>query len=358
MNHAHDNLTEALLARLRSGDLTAEEALALNDTLEHFEEEAHPIDTAVEGDPSTPSARLKMRLKRPVQEHLPLSHFEQLCYKELEGELSVTERQELDDITTHYPRYAQQRDAILRTKLAVPTEIVYPYKERLKHYPAPMDWRSLVGRGVAVAACLFFVLWIGVKQLDRLSTPVADELRWAYTQPSRVVENVEKTTTLAVATPTVRIVQHPSVVPPQSAAALSTTAPVEAPTPTTEDSAVEAATPSVTAMEGNVAVPEALSVTGGLATTSVAELAHEMVTEDNELAPLPSLPIQELSSKRVLAMESRDPMPELYHDWELITAEEEVEAFESEVKSFQKKLRPERPLRAKFVDYVLELAAR
>jgi len=44
--------------------------------------------------------------------------------------------------------------------------------------------------------------------------------------------------------------------------------------------------------------------------------------------------------------------------WELIAAEEEVEAFESEVKSFQKKLRPERPLRAKFVDYVLELAAR
>ncbi len=357
MNHAHDNLTEALLARLRSGNLTAEEALALNDTLEHFAEDTHPIDTAVEGDTSAPSARFKMRLKRPVQEHLPLSHFEQLCYKELEGELSATERQELDDITTHYPRYAQQREAILRTKLAVPTEIVYPYKERLKHYSAPMDWRSLVGRGVAVAACLFFVLWIGVKQLDRLSTPVADALRWAYTQPSRVVENVEETTTVAVVTPTVRIAQRPTLVPPQSAAALST-ASVEAPTPTTEDSAVEAVAPSVTAMEESVAVPEALSGTGGLATTSVAEVAHEMVTEGNELTPLPSLPIQELSSERVLAMESRDPMPELYHDWELITAEEEVAAFESEVKSFQKKLRPERPLRAKFVDYVLELAAR
>lgn len=358
MNHAHDNLTEALLARLRSGNLTAEEALALNDTLEHFEEEAHQIDTAVEGDTSAPSARLKMRLKRPVQEQMPLSHFEQLCYKELEGELSASERKELDDITTHYPRYAQQRDAILRTKLAVPTEIVYPYKERLKHYPAPIDWRSLVGRGVAVAACLFFVLWIGVKQLDRLSTPVADELRWAYTQPSRVVEKVEETTTVAVATPAVRIAQHPSAVPSQSAAALSTTAPVEAPTPTTEDSAVEAVTPSITALQESVAAPEASSVTGGLATTSVAEVAHEIVTEDNELAPLPSLPIQPFSSERTLAMESRDPMPELYHDWELITAEEEVEAFESEVKSFQKKLRPERPLRAKFVDYVLELAAR
>lgn len=355
MNHAHDNLTEALLARLRSGNLTAEEALALNDTLEHFEEEAHPIDTAVEG---APSARLKMRLKRPVQEQMPLSHFEQLCYKELEGELSATERQELDDITTHYPRYAQQREAILRTKLAVPTEIVYPYKERLKHYPAPIDWRSLVGRGVAVAACLFFVLWIGVKQLDRLSTPVADELRWAYTQPSRVVEKVEETTTVAVATPAVRIAQHPSAVPSQSAAALSTIAPVEAPTPTTEDSAVEAVTTSTIALQESVAAQEASSVTGGLATTSVAEVAHEIVTEDNELAPLPSLPIQAFSSERTLAMESRDPMPELYHDWELITAEEEVEAFESEVKSFQKKLRPERPLRAKFVDYVLELAAR
>jgi len=54
MNHAHDNLTEALLARLRSGNLTAEEALALNDTLEHFEEEAPQLDTPVEGDPSAP----------------------------------------------------------------------------------------------------------------------------------------------------------------------------------------------------------------------------------------------------------------------------------------------------------------
>ena len=38
MNHAHDNLTEALLARLRSGNMTAEEALALNDTQEHNED--------------------------------------------------------------------------------------------------------------------------------------------------------------------------------------------------------------------------------------------------------------------------------------------------------------------------------
>ena len=326
MTHAHHNPTEALLERLRSGNLSAEEALALNDALEHLEEEEMPTlapTDEVSGAGATPS--FKMRLKRPVQEQMPLSAFERLCYKELEGELADAERQELDDITTRYPHYAQQREAILRTKLVVPTEIVYPYKERLKHTPTSVAWRPLLWKGLSVAACLFFVLWIGLQQLDRPLVPIADVARCLRTETP--IDHQEAA-----------LHSHQDV--------------------------------PLGGRENEILQPHLAEVPTGhpdkIATDNQPVLAHQVEPQqtkhervDNErLAPLPSLAVNAYATERLLALESRDPMPELYHDWEAIAAEEEVEAFENEVKSFQRQLRPERPLRTIFLDYVVQLASR
>ena len=76
------------------------------------------------------------------------------------------------------------------------------------------------------------------------------------------------------------------------------------------------------------------------------------------LVPLASLPVQHLSTNWTLALEPRDPMPEVYHDWEAIAAQDELAAFEKEMKALKKTVRPEPSLRAKFVDYVVALALR
>lgn len=334
------NLTDELLARLRSGALDVDEALALNDTLEHLEE--HSSEEAldeyvVSSSTGGMATNLKARLKRPVQQMRPLSSFEELCYKELEGELSDAEQYELREIIALYPQYAAQRIAILRTKLTVPTNIVYPHKERLKHYPTLFHWTTVLWKGMAVAACLFFVLWVGISHQT-------DDTRIVVAEGSREVQ--PKTTPLLA-------FSSPSSV--DTKAFLSKKDGVETkPAATTEAAAtMNPSTPLPIDEE-----PTATMVESPLHYAFTEVGRAEMDEAQLALVPLASLAVQHPFTNRTLALEPRDPMPEVYHDWEAIAAQDELAAFEKEMKALKKTVRPEPSLRAKFVDYVVALALR
>lgn len=338
------NLTDELLARLRSGALDVDEALALNDTLEHLEE--HPSEEALDEHPTSSPTQgiamnVKARLKRPLQETRPLSSFEQLCYKELEGELSDAQKQELEEIISLYPQYAAQRIAILRTKLTVPTNIVYPYKERLKHYPTLFHWKTVLWKGMAVAACLFFVLWVGIShQTDDTRIVVAEGAR--ETQP--------QTQSL---TPPLLSFSSPSSVDVKASLPRKDGV-VTKPAGTTE--AVATINPSVERPIDEEPTATMVESPVHYAFTEVGRA--EMDEAQLALVPLASLPVQRFSTNWTLALEPRDPMPEVYHDWEAIAAQDELAAFEKEMKALKKTVRPEPSLRAKFVDYVVALALR
>ena len=342
------NLTDELLARLRSGALDVDEALALNDTLEHLEE--HPSEEALDEHLVSSSTEgiatnLKARLKRPVQQMRPLSSFEELCYKELEGELSDAEQHELGEIITLYPQYAAQRIAILRTKLTIPTNIVYPHKERLKHYPTLFHWKTVLWKGMAVAACLFFVLWVGIShQTDDMRIVVAEGSREVHPQMQL---QVQPQTTPLLAFSSSSSVDTKTSLPKKDGVETK-------PAATTEDAATINTSVELPIDEE----PTATMVESPLHYASTEVGRTDMDEAQLALVPLASLPVQHLSTNWTLALEPRDPMPEVYHDWEAIAAQDELAAFEKEMKALKKTVRSEPSLRAKFVDYVVALALR
>ena len=313
MSMQNEQRDDLLLARLRSGLLSAEEALALNEELE--QEDVHAA-----GSVAIPSA-VRTRLKAIQTEELqPLSRFEELCYKELEGELSPNEKQELDAACEAFPRYAQMRVSILQTRLVVPTNIVFPHKERLKHHEqqlfVPLLWKS-----VAAAACLFLFIVLGSNLFDyQAQTPIVAEMR----VPEPVQVTIQQNT-----------IPQQSVVTPSVA--------------TTE--------PALVLVEIS---PTTMPVVEQNQRQSVP-LTEAQIPETTSLQPLTTLSAMAmLRSDSELLIASKAPDLSAFHDWETIMLEDEIAQFEEEMQELHENLpQPERPLAVKFIDFVItQLAQR
>ncbi len=296
-NDQHD---DQRLARLRSGLLSAEEALALNEELEREE-------SVTTGATSAMRARLKAIRS---EDDAPLSHFEELCYKELEGELTLHEAQELDDVCRTYSRYAQIRTAILQTRLVAPSDIVYPHKERLKrHEPivAPLFWKA-----VAAAACLLLFVLLGGNWFDHQpQKPIVAE--FPSSKPTKRIEAIT-----------------PDEVPAQSVATKQAT---------------KSDTPSVAPA---IALPMAEQGVeqSGQVTASVGEPLPALMP----LLPLPTLDaLSVLRQNDALLIASKTPDLDAFHDWETIMLE-----FEEQMQELHENLpKPERPFGVKFIDFVI-----
>ena len=304
-NDQHD---DQRLARLRSGLLSAEEALALNEELEREDS----ITAATTGSSSAMRARLKAIRS---EDDAPLSHFEELCYKELEGELTLHEAQELEEICRTYSRYAQIRTAILQTRLVAPSDIVYPHKERLKrHEPivAPLFWKA-----VAAAACLLLFVLLGGNWFDyQPQTPIVAE--FPSSKPTKRIEAIT-----------------PDEVPAQSVATKQAT---------------KSDTPSVAPA---IALPMAEQGVeqSGQVTASVGEPLPALMP----LLPLPTLDaLSVLRQNDALLIASKTPDLDAFHDWETIMLEDDVAEFEEQMQELHENLpKPERPFGVKFIDFVI-----
>ena len=153
------------LERLQRAELGLEEALQLHSTLE-AEEQAEQSGRA--GRTSTApvcSERLRAALRHPgVGANRPLSYFEELCLREMDGELSPEEQAELERLCGEYAIYARRRAVLERIVFRPDTTIVYRQKASLKR--GVFTWHTgLVSRVAAVAAIVIGVLIPGATSL-------------------------------------------------------------------------------------------------------------------------------------------------------------------------------------------------
>lgn len=162
------------LGRLQRAELGLEEALQLHSTLE-AKEQAEQAGLA--GRTSTApvcSERLHEALRHPgVGGNRPLSYFEELCLREMDGELSPEERAELERLCGEYAIYARRRAALERIVFRPDTTVVYRRKASLKRGVAA--WHTgLVRRVAAAAAIVIGVLIPGATNLwNNAIQPVA-----------------------------------------------------------------------------------------------------------------------------------------------------------------------------------------
>lgn len=304
------SIEQQLLEQLRSGTLTPEEAMALNEELEQASDTVECLE----------NSGLRKELLQGVRSlslgvRDSLTHFERLCYRELDGDLSASEQAELTEILATYPTYARLYAEIRHTRLQPSPAEVYPHKERLKHEPV-LVFSHTVWRVTAVAATLLLVITLGNSLLNLkldLSVDRTSLLQIAEHTPAVLTEHREAEvlpTETSTATPV--LLHKPKL--------------KEGQTVTSEPNS-SVAEPIGAPLLARVAVPEVC-------------IPREML-----LPPM--------------IMRYRDPMPEAYHDWEEIMLAEEVENFENDVDELRENLRDERPFSVKFLDFVVtQLAAR
>ncbi len=301
-------IEQQLLEQLRSGTLTPEEAMALNEELEQASDTVECLE----------NSGLKKELLQGVRSlslgvRDSLTHFERLCYRELDGDLSAAEQAELTEILATYPTYARLYAEIRRTRLQPSPAEVYPHKERLKHEPV-LVFAHTIWRVTAVAATLLLVITLGNSLLNLkldLSVDRTSLLQIAEHTPAVPTEHREAEV-LPTETSTSVLLHKPKL--------------KEGQTVTSEPNS-SVAEPISAPLLARVAVPEVC-------------IPREML-----LPPM--------------IMRYRDPMPEAYHDWEEIMLAEEVENFENDVDELRENLRDERPFSVKFLDFVVtQLAAR
>ena len=134
------------LERLQRAELGLEEALQLHSTLE-AEEQAEQSGRA--GRTSTApvcSERLRAALHQPgVGGNRPLSYFEELCLREMDGELSPEEQAELERLCGEYAIYARRRAVLEWIVFRPDTTIVYRQKASLKR--GVFTWHTGSGGG-------------------------------------------------------------------------------------------------------------------------------------------------------------------------------------------------------------------
>ena len=302
------SIEQQLLEQLRSGTLTPEEAMALNEELEQASDTVESLE----------NSGLKKELLQGVRSlsmggRDSLTVFERLCYRELDADLSAAEQAELSEILATYPTYARLYAEIRRTRLQPSLAEVYPHKERLKHEPV-LVFSHTVWRVTAVAATLLLVITLGNSLLNLrldLSVDRTSLLQIAEHTPAVLTEHREAEV-LPTETSTPVLLHKPKL--------------KEGQTVTSEPNS-SVAEPISAPLLARVAVPEVC-------------IPREML-----LPPM--------------IMRYRDPMPEAYHDWEEIMLAEEVENFENDVDELRENLRDERPFSVKFLDFVVtQLAAR
>lgn len=305
-------LTNPTLSSLRSGRLSAEEALALHEQLECDALEMEGIVTP---------AMLCDRLRAiPIDEQPPLSSFELLCYRELEGELSSTELHELEEVCATFPRYAQLRDSILRTRLTIPTQVVFPNKERLKRKEvlvfAPILRRSFV----AAAALILFVL-------------LANSLFGPKPPMVQVAENLRPAPVRPVDAQQYEELEFAHVVLPKETIKNVSTTSAALPTLSTSLPDVEAS-----------ALP---------LSEDIMSSQPEPLTNLTSIVAMAS-PEYELQ----IAVKSNDPAA--FHDWETIMLNDEVAQFEEEMRALQQKLPPKQEPRfaVKVINFVITQLAK
>jgi len=301
-------IEQQLLEQLRSGILTPEEAMAMNEELEQASDTVECLE----------NSGLKKELLQGVRSlslgvRDSLTHFERLCYRELDGDLTASEQAELTEILATYPTYARLYAEIRHTRLHPSPAEVYPHKERLKHEPV-LVFSHTIWRVTAVAATLLLVITLGNSLLNLrldLSVDRTSLLQIAEHTPAVPTEHREAEV-LPTATSTPVLLHKPKL--------------KEGKTVTSEPNS-SVAEPISAPLLARVAVPEVC-------------IPREML-----LPPM--------------IMRYRDPMPEAYHDWEEIMLAEEVENFENDVDELRENLRDERPFSVKFLDFVVtQLAAR
>ena len=139
--------------------------MQLHSTLE-AEEQAE--QSALAGRTSTApvcSERLRAALRHPgVGANRPLSYFEELCLREMDGELSPDEQAELDRLCGEYAIYARRRAVLERIVFQPDTTIVYRQKASLKR--GVFTWHTgWVSRVAAAAAIVIGVLIPGATSL-------------------------------------------------------------------------------------------------------------------------------------------------------------------------------------------------
>lgn len=301
-------IEQQLLEQLRSGTLTPEEAMALNEELEQASDTVECLE----------NSGLKKELLQGVRSlslgvRDSLTHFERLCYRELDGDLSAAEQAELTEILATYPTYARLYAEIRRTRLQPSPAEVYPHKERLKHEPV-LVFAHTIWRVTAVAATLLLVITLGNSLLNL-----------------KLDLSVDRTSLLQIA-------EHTPAVPTEHREA--EVLPTETSTPVLLHKPKLKEGQTVTS-EPNSSVAEPISA------PLLARVAVPEVCIPREMLLPPMI------------MRYRDPMPEAYHDWEEIMLAEEVENFENDVDELRENLRDERPFSVKFLDFVVtQLAAR
>ena len=302
------SIEQQLLEQLRSGTLTPEEAMALNEELEQASDTVECLE----------NSGLKKELLQGVRSlslgvRDSLTHFERLCYRELDGDLTASEQAELTEILATYPTYARLYAEIRRTRLQPSPAEVYPHKERLKHEPV-LVFSHTIWRVTAVAATLLLVITLGNSLLNL-----------------RLDLSVDRTSLLQIA-------EHTPAVPTEHREA--EVLPTETSTPVLLHKPKLKEGQTVTS-EPNSSVAEPISA------PLLARVAVPEVCIPREMLLPPMI------------MRYRDPMPEAYHDWEEIMLAEEVENFENDVDELRENLRDERPFSVKFLDFVVtQLAAR
>ena len=301
-------IEQQLLEQLRSGTLTPEEAMALNEELEQASDTVECLE----------NSGLKKELLQGVRSlslgvRDSLTHFERLCYRELDGDLSAAEQAELTEILATYPTYARLYAEIRHTRLHPSPAEVYPHKERLKHEPV-LVFSHTIWRVTAVAATLLLVITLGNSLLNL-----------------KLDLSVDRTSLLQIA-------EHTPAVPTEHREA--EVLPTETSTPVLLHKPKLKEGQTVTS-EPNSSVAEPISA------PLLARVAVPEVCIPREMLLPPMI------------MRYRDPMPEAYHDWEEIMLAEEVENFENDVDELRENLRDERPFSVKFLDFVVtQLAAR
>ena len=305
------------LALLQSGRLSVDDAIALNEELERAEAEE-----AVRA-PDTIRRRL---IEMQGEDTPPLSHFEELCYKELEGELAPEERHELDEVCQSFSHYANIRASIRQTRLVVPAGIIFPNKERLKRRRQLLSIH-LLWKSAAIAACLFLFVVLGGNLFDyQPGSPIKVEYSLASVAPS-VKRQANKVVT-DNPLPDAKTSQRR---PPRTATQIARSTDVLPESSLLPDPSYF----SIPSLDVNEEPPQLLPL---------STFAVVLVSDRN--------------SELQLALRPSDPAA--FHDWESIMFEEEIAQFESEMQELDERLpKPERPFAVKFIDFLItQLAQR
>ncbi|MGP1362209.1 MAG: hypothetical protein ACTTKZ_00820 [Bacteroides sp.] len=296
---------EILVAKLRSGDLSAEAACQLNELLEQLASEEENL---------CPGS-LKVRLKSiPSNDVTNLgTNFEELCYEELEGTLSQQELEALYNQCAQHPQYARLHATILRTRCIAPLDIIYPNKERLKRHSVHLSFRW-VGRVLSSAACLFLFVVLGGNLFDSTSEHDITSIHYKH-------ELAQRYPTLSCITPATELHTDKTI----------------------------STTPHL--LKGDLTESSAIEEQQGVDNL----LIHEPLERHSAFKPV------RIDATQVLTY--RAPQPELFQDWEQIALEDELLAFEEEMRELQNsKIKQEKdeltPLQT-FLNFVyLQLAKR